>query len=175
MNSFGIVIHYSDSLNILLYRTIADQANQYLEQFAKDGNIYFSLITFLLPANVVCEGYVFTPVCDSVNGGGACCARGGACMVKGGVHNEVGCPWWRGVCVVKGACVAKGACVVTGGMHIEGGHVWWRGACMVCTAPLYEIWPVNVEAVRILLECILVKHYAIPESRHRQKRIINRR
>ena len=76
MNSFGIVIHYSDSLNILLYRTIADQANQYLEQFAKDGNIYFSLITFLLPANVVCEGYVFTPVCDSVNRG-ACVPGGG--------------------------------------------------------------------------------------------------
>ena len=26
--------------------------------------------TLLPPANVVCEGYVFTPVCDSVNRGG---------------------------------------------------------------------------------------------------------
>ena len=27
-------------------------------------------VKLLLPANVVCEGYVFTPVCDSVNWGG---------------------------------------------------------------------------------------------------------
>ena len=26
-------------------------------------------LIYLLPANVVCEGYVFTPVCDSVNRG----------------------------------------------------------------------------------------------------------
>ena len=35
----------------------------------------------LSPANVVCEGYVFTPVCDSVNRAGV---RGwGACMAGG--------------------------------------------------------------------------------------------
>ena len=50
---------------------------------------------FLPPANVVCEGYVFTPVCDSVNRG--------VCMVAlGGVH---GC--------------SGGACMVA-----AGGHVW---------------------------------------------------
>ena len=29
--------------------------------------------TLLLPANEVCEGYVFTPVCHSVHGGGSVC------------------------------------------------------------------------------------------------------
>ena len=97
----------------------------------------------LPPENVVCEGYVFTPVYDSVNGGGACVAGGhacpgggacmpsggvwlGVCMCPGGVHGEGGCmakggAWWRGACMVKGACVAKG------GMHGEG------RACVECT------------------------------------------
>ena len=51
---------------------------------------YFTVsCQYLPPANVVCEGYVFTPVCDSVN--------------RGGVR---GCSW--GVCVVapgRGACM----------------------------------------------------------------------
>ena len=93
--------------------------------------------SFLPPANEVCEGYVFTGVCHSVHGGGACVvARGGVgggharllagghvwllwgvCMVaRGGVR---GCS--RGACVVApGGVVAPGeACVVA-----LGGHVW---------------------------------------------------
>ena len=59
----------------------------------------------LLPsANVVCEGYVFTPVCDSVNRGGGMCGCPGACMVAPGGGMR-GC--------------SGGACVVArgGGMH----------------------------------------------------------
>ena len=54
----------------------------------------------LPPGNVVCEGYVFTPVCDSVKRGR------GACVVKGGMHGKGGHVWQRG------------------GMHGEGGCVW---------------------------------------------------
>ena len=61
-------------------------------------------------------------------------------MAKGGIHGDGG---W-------GACMVKGGMCGEGGMHDE------RGACVVCTHPLYEIRPVNVRAVHILLECILV-------------------
>ena len=37
---------------------------------------------------------------------------------KGGVRGEGGHAWWRGACMVKGACVAKG------------GHAWQRGGGM---------------------------------------------
>ena len=61
--------------------------------------------SYLLPANEVCEGYVFTDVCLST--------PGGACMVLFG-----------GVCVV----LFRGACMV-----LFGGHAWFYsgGACMV--------------------------------------------
>ena len=115
----------------------------------------------LPPANVVCEGYVFTPVCDSVQGGrtwpGVCVwpggdmrGKGGACVVKGGM------------CGKGGAGVVKGACMTKGGLWQRGVH-GKGGACMAkgvgvrgMHTPLYEIWPVNARAVRILLECILV-------------------
>ena len=81
---------------------------------------------FLPPANVVCEGYLFTPVCDSVNRGACVVARGGACVVARG-----------GVCGCSG-----------GGMRgCSGGHAWdtmrYRDTA-------------NEWVVRILLECILV-------------------
>ena len=67
-------------------------------------------------------------------------------MAKGGMCGE------GEACVVKGACMAKGGPAwQKGGMHgeggmcmVKGGHAW------------YEIWPVIVQAVHILLECILV-------------------
>ena len=84
---------------------------------------------------------------------------GGACMVAQG-----GCAWLLrgaclGGCVVKGACMVKrgcawqrGACMVKGGVHGE------RGACMAKGGRAwYEIRPVIARAVRILLECILVR------------------
>ena len=49
----------------------------------------------------------------------------------------------------------RGACMVKGGIHGERGMHGERGAYVVCT-PFYEIRPVNAQAVRILLECILV-------------------
>ena len=57
----------------------------------------------LPPANVVCEGYVFTHVCDSVNRGGML-GCWGACMVAGEYA------WLLG-----GVHVCQGACVVAGG------------------------------------------------------------
>ena len=72
------------------------------------------------------QGNIFTPVCHSVHGGGACvvapggmhgCSRGHAWLLRGGA------------CVVaQGACVVApgGACMVAlGGVHgCSGGHAW---------------------------------------------------
>ena len=110
---------------------------------------------YLPPANVVCEGYIFTGVCDSVNRGG--CAwfylGGMRGFIWGGMHGFI-----RGACVVLfgGVCVVLfGGSVrgfIRGGMHgfIWGGHVWFF--------QFFRIqWDtVNERAVRILLECILV-------------------
>ena len=68
---------------------------------------------FSPPANVVCEGYVFTPVCQSF------CSQGGVCVV--GVCGR-GHVWW-GTCVVGGTH-GRGACMA-------GVCVWWEGVCMV--------------------------------------------
>ena len=60
--------------------------------------------------------------------------------------------------MVKGAMPGKGGggCAwQRGSVHGEEG-VWQRGACMVCMPPLYGIWLVNAQPVRILQECILV-------------------
>ena len=95
---------------------------------------------FLPPANVVCEGYVFTPVCDSVNrmggrawllrgvGGGGCAwlFRGGAWLLPGG------CAWllrghaWLLLGGGMRGC-SGGACVVA-----PGGHAWFflGGVCI---------------------------------------------
>ena len=74
----------------------------------------------LLPANIVCEGYVFTGDCLSMGGGGMC-GQGGA---------------WQGVCVAGGPWVAGGhawqeACVSQGWGHAWHGGMHGRGACMV--------------------------------------------
>ena len=111
----------------------------------------------LPPANVVCEGYVFTPVCDSVNRGACVVALEGAYMVAGGhawllrggmrgfIQGGV-CGFIRGACMVLFRVVCgfiQGACVVllggyawfySGGMcgFIWGGmHGFIRGACVV--------------------------------------------
>ena len=51
-----------------------------------DMHVIVEMTALLPPSNVVCEGYVFTPVCDSVNrgGGGVRGCSGGACMVAPG-------------------------------------------------------------------------------------------
>ena len=95
-------------------------------------------LSFLPPANVVSEGYVFTPVCDSVNGGGMCGCSGGACMVApGGVCMDAprGCAW------------------------LLGGHAWLLQGGAYMVAPKGHAWDamrygdtVNEWAVRILLE-----------------------
>ena len=73
---------------------------------------------------------------------GACMVARGMCVVARG-H-----AWLRGACTVAGGWV----CVVVGGMHGCGGHAWLPGG-------LHRIRQdtVNERAVRILLECILVR------------------
>ena len=57
---------------------------------------YFTVsCQYLPPANVVCEGYVFTPVCDFVNRGGVrgCSWGGHAWLLLGGVCGCSGHAW----------------------------------------------------------------------------------
>ena len=62
----------------------------------------------LLPnENEVCEGYVFTPVCQSFCSGGE--VHGGGMHGKGGVHGRGVGMCGREACMVRG-CVA-GVCV----------------------------------------------------------------
>ena len=61
--------------------------------------------TFSPPANVVCEGYVFTPVCQSF------CSQGGYA-------------WWG--CVAGGMC---GGGHVWWGARMAGGHAWQGCVC----------------------------------------------
>ena len=75
------------------------------------------------------------------------CMVGGLCVTAG--HT------WRGACMAAGmhgggACMVRGMC--GRGVHGGGGHV--------CHARPLQILrdTVNERAVRILLECILVKH-----------------
>ena len=75
---------------------------------------------------------------------GACmagvCVRQGVCMT-GGMHG-------RGVCVARG---------VHGRGHAwQGGHAWQVSACVTGGRAWQERWPLQW-AVRILLECTLVK------------------
>ena len=129
------------------------------------GNFAFTLYEeqLLPPANEVCEGYVFTGVCLSRGGGVRGCR--GACVVAGGVwlpggmcgeggHGEGGCTAKGGVSDKgghgEGGCVAKGACMVRGHAWQRGGHAW--------DMTRYGD-TINERAVRILLECILVKSY----------------
>ena len=81
------------------------------------------LNAFLLPpANVVCEGYIFTGVCDSVNRGGMCG------FIWGGMHGFI-----RGACL-RGFIWGGHAWFYLGGMR---GFIWGgmcgfiRGACVV--------------------------------------------
>ena len=127
---------------------------------------------FLPPANVVCEGYVFTDVCHYVHGGGGvhgCSELGWVGGMRG--CSQGGCAW-----LLRGACVVApgGTCMVAlggvrgcsrGGMH---GCSWGvcmvapRGACVVapggrCAWDMTRYGDtINERAVRILLECILV-------------------
>ena len=117
-------------------------------------------LCFLSPANVVCEGYVFTGVCLST---GDVRDRGWACMTGGA--------WVVGACLA-GGCVAEGRACVAGGMH-GGGQMCGSEACVVgghawphppSTRQHYKIRSVNARAVRILLECILVPNFILFSS-----------
>ena len=91
--------------------------------------LFYSSNFLLPPANEVCEGYVFTGVCLSTEGGGV--HGRGRHVWQGGMHG-------RGVCVAGGhvwrrglgwGCALQGGMCMAGGMH-GGGHAR-QGACMV--------------------------------------------
>ena len=92
--------------------------------------------TFFQPANEVCEGYIFTPVCHSVHGGSRSLS-------------------WRGLCPrrslsrgsLSGGSLSGG--FLSGGLCPEG---FCQGRSLSWRPPLYG----NERALRILLECILV-------------------
>ena len=80
----------------------------------------------------------------------------GVCVVEGHA-------WWQGACMVGGL---HGGCVA-GGIHGGGGDAWWQwggmcggreGMCGGKGGGMRRIQrdTVNEQAVRILLECILV-------------------
>ena len=129
----------------------------------------------LPPANEVCEGYVFTGVCLSTQGGHVWLLPGGVC----GCLGVCGCSWGGCAWLLPGVL---GACMVALGGHawlLPGGHTWllWGGvvapggmhgcsggACMVAPGGGERAWhttrygdTINERAVRILMECILVK------------------
>ena len=86
--------------------------------------------------------------------------HGGACMGgvwQGGVHD-------RGACVAGGVhgrgCVVAGMC---GRRSVCGeGCVWWGCAWHACPQQILQD-TVNEQAVRILLECILVKGLSVAD------------
>ena len=134
--------------------TISQNVNEPLDHFVMNqtspkDSVHNSI--FLPPANEDCEGYVFTPVCQSF------CSQGGHAWL------------WEGVCVVAGGHAwLWGACMVAGGACVGVGGVYgWgeEGACVVAVGHAW-LWggmhgiqrdTVNERAVRILLECILVQ------------------
>ena len=66
------------------------------------------------PINEVCEGYVFTPVCQSF------CSQGVGACVAGGVHGRG--HMWQGDMCGRGAMCGRG--------HVwQGCHVWWGAMC----------------------------------------------
>ena len=79
----------------------------------------------------------------------------GACMVARGCVVAGGHAWLLGVC--KHGC--QRACMVAGGhAWLPRGHAWLPGVCMVAgSVRRIRRDTVNERAVRILLECILVK------------------
>ena len=140
---------------------------------------------FLPPANIVCEGYIFTGICDSVNGGCAWllrggmhgCSRGHAWLLGGHAWLLWGGHAWFSLGGMCGFFLAGvhgfllggmygcswGACVVFAGGHVwflPGGHVWFLPGGMhgFSLGGMHRIRQdtVNEWVVRILLECILV-------------------
>ena len=95
---------------------------------------------YLQPATKLGQGYIFTGICDSV--------QGGACIVAGGMCGCGGCAWLQG-----GMRGWGGGVWLWWGMHGGGGgHAWWQGGGMCgIRRDMVNEW-----AVRIQLECILV-------------------
>ena len=109
---------------------------------------------------------IFSQASVILSTGGACVVAGGvrgcwgACVVVGGCVVARGHAWLPGgMCGCQGACVVMwGVCMVVGGMCGSGGHAWWLEGGMRGI----QRDTVNKQAVRILLECILVLSFCHP-------------
>ena len=120
---------------------------------------------FLPPATKLGQGNIFRSVCQQFcpQGGAACVVALGGMhgFIQGGVHGFI----QGGVHgFIRGACMVLfgGACVVL----FSGGHAWFYSAGGGARAWFFHFFriqwdTVNERAVRILLECILVKDYFI--------------
>ena len=108
------------------------------------------------------QGNVFTPVCDSVHGGGGLCH-----MTRGGLRPRGLC---LGVSVQGGLCLgglwsrgslSRGVSVQVGGLSGWGVSVRVGG---LCPGGGSLSRGVSVREVRILLECILVSKLKFSKS-----------
>ena len=86
---------------------------------------------------------VFTPVCDSVHGGGT--------VWRGGSAWQGGHAWWKGACVANGEHVwcnvftlvcdsVHGGDCVAGGSAWQEGHAWWKVACVANGGWRGHVW-----------------------------------
>ena len=92
---------------------------------------------FLPPANEVCEGYVFTRVCNSVHRGGGVrgCSGRGMHGCSGGV---CGCPGVACMVALGGmrGCSRGAACMVA----LGGWHVWLFGGVCIVAPGGWHVW-----------------------------------
>ena len=139
----------------------------------------FSQVSVCPQGKGVCmvEGHVLKRVCvaGGMHGGGhvwwghashGACVEG-ACMA-GGMHDRRHM-WQGGMCgrghVWQGGMCGRGTCM-EGGACVAGGHAWRGGMCgRGCAWQRGHAWqerqPLQL-AVRILLECILVRYIFAP-------------
>ena len=98
---------------------------------------------YLPSAKVVCEGYVFTPVCDSVNRGDVCgCSRRGMHGCSGGIR---GCSGGHAWLPLGGLCM-----VARGGVH----GIWWDTEIWSMSGQYASYWNAFLfRAVPIRLSC----------------------
>ena len=147
-------------------RAVVDYRHTYATLTIKSNKATEMLMVFNYRPQRSWDKVIFSEACvkNSVHRGGM---HGKGAYMVGGVCGR-GCAWQGGMC-------SRGACM-TGGMHGRGcawqgvhggsvhcrGHAWqrgaWWGVCMVggMRGGRHAWHTVNEQAVRILLECILV-------------------
>ena len=106
-----------------------------------------------------CEGYVFTPVCDSVHRGDVLSQHALQVVSQHALQQGGACSF--GGCLLQGVCSLGGAS--SGESAPRGGVCCW-GVCSWVVGGVETPQPPEnrwllLQTVHILLECILVKQY----------------